>query len=42
MFNDSGEILEIEMLEVRAPLSHGGCACTTSCTCTSCSCVAWA
>ena len=34
--------LEIEVLEGRETLDwHGGCACTTSCTCTSCSCVVW-
>jgi|GEM_PF-5167417 len=35
-------ILEIEDLEERSELVHGVCACTTSCGCTSTSCVAWA
>lgn len=37
----AADFLEIEPLEDRSELSHGGCACTTSCGCTSCSCVVW-
>lgn len=35
------ELLEIEDLEERSELVHGVCACTTSCGCTSTSCVGW-
>lgn len=38
----SVEFLEIEDLEDRVELDvHGACACTTSCKCSSCSCVVW-
>jgi hypothetical protein len=39
-----GELdLSIDDLEDRStPDVHGGCACSTTCDCTSCSCVAWA
>jgi hypothetical protein len=35
------DFLQIEDLEDRSELVHGACACTTSCGCTSCSCVVW-
>lgn len=35
------DLLEIEDLEERTELLGGACACTTSCGCTSCSCVVW-
>jgi hypothetical protein len=41
---DDSDLLEIVELEDRNALLavHGACACTTSCNCTSCSCVGWA
>ena len=39
-FNET-DLLEIEDLEERTELLGGACACTTSCGCTSCSCVVW-
>jgi hypothetical protein len=41
---DLGELdLAIDDLEDRfAPQVHGACVCSTTCDCTSCSCVAWA
>jgi len=41
---DSTELdFVIDDLEDRAaPQVHGGCVCSTTCDCTSCSCVAWA
>jgi len=35
------DLLEIETLEERSELVHGACACTTSCGCSSTSCVVW-
>ena len=35
------DFLEIEPLEDRSELLGGACACTTSCGCSSCSCIVW-